>query len=158
VNIELRRITSNARLSRETNAFAADVWIDGELAATAHNDGGGGQTFMHFHSPELEAAAEQWARSLPPEPSQFGPVPMNLPFYIDLLLEKHLREKHELAQYRRWCKKETVFRLKDDKPGEWRTIRAPFTLNIAAQLRKKHGVALAEILNERLLARETAAA
>jgi hypothetical protein len=45
----LKRFTTNARLSQETTAFAADVWIDGKKAGTAENDGHGGATMVHLH-------------------------------------------------------------------------------------------------------------
>lgn len=39
---ELRRITHNARLSEETSAYAADLYVDGKLFAHVSNDGHGG--------------------------------------------------------------------------------------------------------------------
>lgn len=40
--IELRRISFNARLSQETNAYAADIYLDGKKIGDTRNDGGGG--------------------------------------------------------------------------------------------------------------------
>lgn len=42
MKIELRRINHNAKLSEETNAYTAEVWIDGERAFDARNQGQGG--------------------------------------------------------------------------------------------------------------------
>lgn len=39
MKIELRRINHNAGLSEETSAFTAEVWIDGERAFEARNQG-----------------------------------------------------------------------------------------------------------------------
>ena len=47
MKIELRRITYNAALSQETSAYTADVYIDGELAFHARNQGTGGADFFH---------------------------------------------------------------------------------------------------------------
>lgn len=45
MKIELRRINHNPRLSEETNAFSAEIWIDGERAFEARNQGQGGCDF-----------------------------------------------------------------------------------------------------------------
>ena len=63
MKIELRRITFNARLSRETNAFAADIYIDGKKAGTAENDGGGGETMVRIMPKELMQQAVAYAQS-----------------------------------------------------------------------------------------------
>lgn len=41
---ELRKIQHVARLSEETECFAADVWMGGRKVGTAENDGHGGET------------------------------------------------------------------------------------------------------------------
>ncbi len=48
MKIELKCFTTNARLSQETTAFAADVWVNGKLAGYAKNDGHGGATMIHL--------------------------------------------------------------------------------------------------------------
>ena len=46
MKIELRRITHSAALSQETTAYRAEIWIDGELAFHAHNQGHGSADFF----------------------------------------------------------------------------------------------------------------
>ncbi len=43
----MKRYSSNERLSRETTAYTADVWVDGVLSFTASNHGTGGCDDYH---------------------------------------------------------------------------------------------------------------
>lgn len=54
--LSLKRVHFSERMSRETNCYAADVWLDGVKVATAENDGGGGKTVIHWLQPERIAA------------------------------------------------------------------------------------------------------
>lgn len=67
--IELRNISYSARLSQETNAFAADIFIDGRKAGYAENAGHGGPTMVGPQ--ELDSALEAYAKSLPPIVSKY---------------------------------------------------------------------------------------
>ena len=60
MQIELRRISYNAALSQETAAFAAEVWIDGELAFHARNQGTGGADFYRQVGRWTEAEVNAW--------------------------------------------------------------------------------------------------
>lgn len=60
MKIELRRISYNAALSQETAAFAAEVWIDGELAFHARNQGTGGADFYRQVGRWTEAEVNAW--------------------------------------------------------------------------------------------------
>jgi|WetSurMetagenome_2_1015567.scaffolds.fasta_scaffold792144_2 hypothetical protein len=63
MNIELRNISHNARLSRETTAFAADIFVDGKCRGNVHNDGNGGPDMISPHS--LATELEAYAATLP---------------------------------------------------------------------------------------------
>src|SRR3546814_2748130 len=60
MKIELRLITYNAALSQETSAYTADVYIDGELAFHARNQGTGGADFFHKVGRWTEMEVNQW--------------------------------------------------------------------------------------------------
>lgn len=60
----------------------------------------------------------------------------------------------EGRQLRVWCRTLVVYRLSEDIPGSWRTIRTTWSGNealIRAALRERYGDQLAEIANERFL-------
>lgn len=70
MKIELKRITYNARLSQETAAFAADVYIDGKKAGEVANDGHGG---CNSYRPwALGGQIEAYAKTLPRRPFGHG--------------------------------------------------------------------------------------
>lgn len=46
-NIELRKISHSASLSEETNAYTADLYVDGKLLAHVSNHGHGGCDMQH---------------------------------------------------------------------------------------------------------------
>ena len=50
IKIELRNVAYNARLSEETPAYKADVWIDGVKAGTTRNSGTGGANITEPHA------------------------------------------------------------------------------------------------------------
>ncbi len=101
MNIELKNIKHSPSLSEETEAFTANIYIDGVLAGYASNRGHGGPTdYSHTNEKGLELIrkAEEYCKGLPPKQyheegnKKFFMV-MNLENYIDDLLGKHLDEK-----------------------------------------------------------------
>lgn len=71
MNIELRSVNYAAFASEETSCFEAAVWIDGERAGTARNDGHGGCNF--YHPPQLGVRLDAYAKTLPPLKSEYFP-------------------------------------------------------------------------------------
>lgn len=63
MKIELRRVTYNAALSEETSAYAADVYIDGELAFHALNQGTGGADYFRQAGRWTEAEVNAWLKT-----------------------------------------------------------------------------------------------
>jgi hypothetical protein len=63
MKLELRKLAIYPRMSEETTAFAADLWIDDAKVGHAKNDGRGGMTFVSWAVPqerrrEIEAALQ----------------------------------------------------------------------------------------------------
>lgn len=63
--LELKKFTSNERLSEETIAFASDVHFDGKKIGDAKNDGRGGCTMVYLneHGRSIKDAVEEWVKS-----------------------------------------------------------------------------------------------
>jgi len=128
MKIELKNVSYSKRLSQETSAFAATVYVDGKKAGDARNDGGGGLTMVDLHLlPRADAMKViSYCESLPDhvypanEFSKEFKVKMDLEQMVGNLLEAYLNEKHEKAQYVKWCKKDVCFRVKGDKIGSYR--------------------------------------
>ncbi len=130
MKIELRRISHNARLSEETEAFAADLYIDGEKRGTVSNRGHGG---CHDYS-DWNTAKElnEYAKTLPrlkfPEAwgSPLGDgdntYAQSADSLVDDELAKFLRAKAVNGtrnQLLRAMKTKTLFTLPRHKTGEY---------------------------------------
>lgn len=63
MKIELRKVDYSASLSEETNAFSAEVWIDGKKEGHAQNHGTGGPTNVHPNT--LRLRLDEYGKTLP---------------------------------------------------------------------------------------------
>ena len=154
MNAELRKLKTFKELSRETDAFSAELWIDGELAAHVTNDGGGGDHMIRYvdrnHGRSAyETAFNAWTEAMPPTPADddFGPLEMDAELWISEEVERIAWEQ----DLRRRCNRNTLIRVEGDGADEYRsfTPAVKFTPEFAAKLRAKHGANLIEIINER---------
>jgi hypothetical protein len=69
---------------------------------------------------------------------------------LDQIVDALLVRWEKGKQLARWCKQETIFRLKGDKPGSWRSVKKPFTPAIEAAILKTHGDKVECIANKDL--------
>lgn len=142
--LTLKNISFSEALSEETNAFTADVYLDGVKRATASNHGQGGPTDVHAHAkpPRMEqdnapylkerranqdfiAQYEAWAAQQPEVVTDLkveGGSPFTYPHSleadIDLLMEAWLNAqfaKKEAARVKRLCNTKWAFTLKEYK-------------------------------------------
>jgi len=117
MSIELRNLQIFDRMSEETTAFAADLYIDGVKRGYCKNDGHGGCTFYHAYSHEKDypfiTAAEAYAKSLPDvvypktEYMHSFSVKSNLELIIDTLVEEAAQEK-ENKKFRKAAEKKML--------------------------------------------------
>jgi len=156
MNAELRKVKVYDGMSRETTAFNAELWIDGELAAHVENDGGGGSHMIRYvdrnHGRSAyETAFNAWTEAMPPTPADddFGPLEMDAELWISEEVERIAWEQ----QLKRRCSRNTLIRIEGDGTDEYRsfTPAVKFTPEFAAKLRAKHGANLIEIINERFI-------
>lgn len=120
MKVELRSFKHYPRLSEETTAFIAKVYIDGKLAGEASNRGHGEPVLVIWWERDLRDRFHDYLKTLPPVTSEIDGKPftyqVNEDNFISDLVEKHClcAELKKLAKGGK-----TVFRLKTDKPGEW---------------------------------------
>ena len=97
MKIELKKIKFSEHLSEETNAFTADLYINGKNAGYVKNDGQGGCTdyYPNEGMRELVNEAEQHCLTLPPINYGTFQIDMNLENKIDQLFEEWLKSKDE---------------------------------------------------------------
>lgn len=110
--ITLKHITHSEKLSRETNAFTADVYFDGKKVGYAENDGHGGSTNVCRYPETREEfkAAEVYAKSLPQTDYGTFKVDSDLEHVVDNLLEDWLKAKDD-AKYQKQLEKNMVEHL-----------------------------------------------
>ena len=117
MNITLKNLKYSPSLSEETNAFTADVYVDGKKEGTASNHGTGGNTDIWPR--ELEKRIDEYAKTLPPVVTDMmDPHDKTKPFtyavnsdhIIDELVEAFLKAKDE-ARIEKKFKKDIATRI-----------------------------------------------
>ena len=114
MKIELRRFTTNARLSQETTAFAADVWVDGKKAGSAENDGHGGSTIVHLDR-AVRDAVEAHGKAL--VPAEYQSFTSGAEWIVDQLVESELQKKADKALAKKLEKIDRQERAKNEPHG-----------------------------------------
>lgn len=144
MKIELKDIKFFEEMSEETNAFTANIVVNGKKVGYAKNDGQGGCTFYNAYSLEdrkIINEAEQHCLGLPPVIYDFGEFPMNLEVKIDQLFEEWLKEK-DSKKFQKRLEKDMLKALciKTDGGYEmltWKSGKKP--VEIAQMLRAESG-------------------
>lgn len=113
MKIELKRFTTNARLSQETTAFAADVWVDDKKVGYAENSGHGGNTMVHLDK-SVCAAVEAHGKTLVPAEYKFV---SGAEWVIDQLVEAELQKRSDKAFAKRIAKADVKEKVKCAQQG-----------------------------------------
>lgn len=110
MKIELNNIKVYDRLSKETTAYSADLFVDGKKVAQSENDGHGGcdsiRTFgtneeNYLHNSKIVDQAEEFCKTLPDNiyesyDGQKVSEPMTLEIFINNLLDVFIDEKEKV--------------------------------------------------------------
>lgn len=127
MEILLKDIYAGERLSRETTAFQAALYIDGYRIGVITNDGLGSATMYRPLDDKgvlLIRQAEAWCRRLPPvvladTMSDGKPVtiPMELEIYLDNIITDWLTKK-EIERFRRMAERKMGSSIVYGAPGK----------------------------------------
>lgn len=114
MNIELKNIKYSPTLSDDSNAFTANLYINGKKVCMVGDDGNGGEVFFRSVDPkytDLLKEAEKWCKAQPAwmEPNPVNPDKpyqgsMTLDLYICDLLENYLNAKEDQKLERKMAK------------------------------------------------------
>ncbi len=119
MKIELKKLAIYPRMSEETTAFAAALWVDGTLVGYAKNDGHGGSTFVDWVvSPARRAEIE--AALKPRVPADYTFV-TGVEWAVDEIVETKRVEKAVAkndASFKRRCAKYGTAAARYDVPGK----------------------------------------
>ncbi len=145
------------RMSEETNAFSADLYIQGQKAGFAENRGTGGPNNYRATSQkgqELIRRAEDYCKGLEPLQSSAGDesftIEMNLDLFIDDLLTAHFQQK-QLERFRKKMSKEmqqgVIFGVPDQS---YRCLKLPVPVSVYLTSPSCQDI-LANLLRDRVL-------
>jgi len=158
MEIELRKIHHSVQLSEETEAFTANIYINGIHAGHAQNRGSGGPTDYYHENEkgrELIVQAEKWCKSLPPRIYPGGDgmeafsIDRNLENYIDDLLNDHLQKK-EAARFNKRMEKDMEKSVIFGIAGESYT-KISYKIPIAKVLEHPRGAeSIAKLIKEKV--------
>ena len=144
------------RTVHESPPTSVEIWYDGKLACHGIDDGNGGGMFFRT----LDRAVEsQLLADIAAQPSEMpgddwddtarSLWPQGQKWDLEQFVWAEIERVQKAKQFTRWCRKDTLFRLKGDDPDSWRVLKnLPFTPQVAAGLRRKHGDQLECFLNE----------
>lgn len=137
LDIELRKVRHYAGMSRETEAFTAEIWLDGKKWATAEDDGGGGNILIRTVAKgydELRRVDALCRSTYPRLKSKYfeDGLEMSLELLIGQLLGRHLFDK----KFRRKLSSRVVA-IEGEEIFEWTTKFKPTPENCAT-IAKKH--------------------
>jgi len=134
MKIELKNVRVNEKLSDDSTAFSADIYIEGVKAGYATNDGNGGETNWNSYKgkDDLISKAEKFCDAQPPDKFEHNgkmlEIRYDLPYHIDRLLDDYLTEK-EQARFNRAMAKDMLRSVvwgkpngKDYKVIRWKTV------------------------------------
>ena len=134
----------------EGDGFSAAIYRDGKKIGSAVDQGNGGAISYDFVDAAERKAMQDYANSLPDMESESSLLELNLDIYVCQLIDAF-----ELNQkLKRNCAKMTLFTLKGDPEGEYRTVKAPYSPKVKAFIVGKYGDKVTEIVNERYAAKE----
>lgn len=114
MKIELKRFTTNARLSQETTAFAADVWVDDKKVGHAENDGHGGATNVHL-DPSVRDKVEAYGKTLVPD--DYKAFTSGAEWLVDQLVEAELQRRDDAKLAKKLAKVDASERARFAKDG-----------------------------------------
>jgi len=139
MNITLKNVQVYPRMSEETTAFNATIYLDGKKVGEVKNQGHGGCNFYHWTDPAKGKEINNWANA------------QELEFkfeQLDQIIDKLLFKAEDEKWIAKQTKKQTIFLLVGDKADSWRTVKAPYTDKVKEFLVGKYGDKLVVIANE----------
>lgn len=150
---------------REGYGYECSLYCDGKKVAKVLDEANGGECYFSWDDYKSEKVkvtyerygTERTVKATPAEAAFYEHLKgKTYEFYGETnnhcqdTYVGHLVEVYEQnKQIKKWCKKETVFRLKGDKEGSFRTVKAPYDSRVQAFIDKKYGDKVEEVLNKR---------
>ena len=129
----------------EGYGYECSLYKDGKKVGTVTDTAGGGMVDFYLDKGEKEIL-DAHCMTLPKWGSEYGDneYDTDCDIFLGSLVEDFDRQK----QYRKWCRKSTVFRIDGDKKGNFRTLPHHYTTQMKFQLEVKYKGKGLVIVNE----------
>ncbi len=121
------------------------LYCDGKKVGTVLNAGDGGDIDFNYNSIE-EGKKFKASFAGKKIPNEFG---MDMDWTEESEIFKLIGEFEENKQYKKVCKKGTVYKLADESKDSYYVLDIPFNEAVAKALKEQFGDKLAEIVNLR---------
>lgn len=136
MKIELKKVHFSESLSEETNAFTADVWVNGKKVGYVRNDGHGGNTNVRPYSgvtTKLFNECEDYCKTLPPHIYEHNgeshELKCDFESVVDDLFEKWLKKKEEKKMEKQYIKGIVYKTPSGYTTTYWKGFTIPMMLN-----------------------------
>lgn len=127
--------------------YSGTLLHNGMIVCKYFDDGNGGGMMLNYANKEIQAKFEGFIKSLPYTPSSY--FPDGLEPSTDGFIEDIIVDQEQQKKLKRALKTKTVFRLKGDKDGDFRTVSGgAYSEASKAWLVKKFGDKLAMIYDQ----------
>ncbi len=147
MRIEIKNLKMHRDMSQETDCFSCSIYSEGKRVGLARNEGVGGPNSYDWFDREAGREIEAWAEAQELEFSFEK---------LDQIIDQLRYDLLERQELKRWCKNQTMFRLKGDEEGAWRTLKLNYMPQGRAWVLHKYSDQLEEIANERFEKAEVA--
>ena len=142
---------------REGHGYECSLYKDGKRIGIVTDTASGGQIDFYLDKGEEEILdkhcdalpKKQWSKSTGLTKKQWNEYWKDgRKIDKDDFVTNLVTEWETLKEYKKWCKKETVFSVEGDEEGHFRTINRPFDSKIKAHIETKYAGKRVKILNE----------
>ena len=127
-------------MGMEGHGFNASLYKDGKKVAVVIDSAYGGCYDYRWDNEADREPFMQYVKDVNPSDNKL----CSDEIFISRLVDGYLKRQ----QFKRWCRKQTVFRLKGDKDGEYRTLLGKYFPASKKFLTDKYADKLEAIINE----------
>lgn len=125
MNVNLKKLSIYERMSEETTAFVADVYVDGKKVGYAQNDGHGGETMINWEraigSDRIKEIEAELKKAVPAEYASFT---QGITWAVDQAVEASRKEKEDKRIAKAIAKNDAAFKASAAKRGAgWHAAR-----------------------------------
>ena len=128
--LELKKFRHSPSLSEETEAFTADLVVDGKTIASISNAGHGGCHNIYPSKPELRAELQELEKQCHELPTVKSPwIDDGLRVDLELIISELVEQILRIADLKKRLRNKIGYRLEghDYKPGQFHVTHCPDT-------------------------------